>query len=190
VQSSDTDDTLIARFRTGQHPEAFTELVHRYRHPVFRLAVSILGPAFAGEAEEVAQEVFLKVHHALQTFRGEAQFSSWIYRITFNHAVNLKSRTRYRAPHLQEEILTTMAGHADNPLVQIQTARRDQALAACVSELPEIYQSALNLHYWMDTSVAEIGELLGIPENTVKSYLHRARRLLHEMLKQRGFEDV
>jgi RNA polymerase sigma-70 factor, ECF subfamily len=57
-------------------------------------------------------------------------------------------------------------------------------------ELPEVYQSALRLHYWMGEGIADIAPLIGVPENTVKSYLHRARRLLHEMLKKRGFEDV
>jgi RNA polymerase sigma-70 factor (ECF subfamily) len=157
---------------------------------VFRLAVSILGPGFAGEAEEVAQEVFLRVHHALASFRGEAQFSSWIYRIAFNHAVNLKGRVRYRAPHLTELALTEAASPLAGPLDQLHAAQRAEALAECITELPEVYQAALRLHYWLDTSVAEIAPLIGVPENTVKSYLHRARRLLHEMLKQRGYEDV
>ena len=59
-----------------------------------------------------------------------------------------------------------------------------------MAELPEVYQSALRLHYWMGESMADIGVLLGVPENTVKSYLHRARKLLHVMLQQRGLDDV
>ena len=57
----------------------------------------------------------------------------------------------------------------------------------CVNELPDVYQSALRLHYWMGASVSEIAEMLDAPENTVKSYLHRARRLLQAMLAERGF---
>lgn len=56
----------------------------------------------------------------------------------------------------------------------------------CVGELPEVYQSALRLHYWMGASMGEIAALLDVPENTVKSYLHRARRLLQAMLLERG----
>ena len=130
------------------------------------------------------------MHHALASFRGDAQFGSWIYRITFNQAVNRKARVRYRAPHVSDEALAATASPEGNPLEQLETARRARALGECVAELPEVYQSALRLHYWMGTSVAEIAVLIGVPENTVKSYLHRARRLLHAMLKARGFGDV
>ena len=63
-------------------------------------------------------------------------------------------------------------------------------MTECIDELPEVYQSALRLHYWLGGSVSEISVLLGVPENTVKSYLHRARRLLYAMLHARGFSDV
>ena len=184
------DSDLVAAYRERGDQQAFTELVRRYREPVFRLALSILGPGFAGEAEEVAQEVFLRVHHALASFRGDAQFSSWIYRIAFNQAINLKERVRYSAPHLNEEVLAATPSSAADPLRLLESARSNRALLECVNELPEIYQSALRLHYWMGSSVAEIAALIGVPENTVKSYLHRARQRLHEMLKERGIRDV
>ena len=60
----------------------------------------------------------------------------------------------------------------------------------CIQTLPEVYQSALRLYYWLGASVAEVAELLGVPENTAKSYLHRARQLLDGMLKQRGYSYV
>ena len=186
----ETDAALIVCCRDKGDEQAFAELVCRYRERVFRLAASILGPGFTAEAEEVAQEVFLRVHHALATFRGEAQFSSWIYRIAFNQAVNLKARVRYRVPHLSEQVLAEAASSLPDPLDHLEAVRRDRALAGCMNELPEVYQSVLRLHYWVDASVAEIASLLDVPENTVKSYLHRARRLLHEMLKERGFGDV
>src|SRR5271155_134042 len=99
VDKVDGDSQLVARVQGGDQ-DAFAELLRRHSDPAFRLALSILGREFAGEAEDVAQEVFLKVHHALASFRGEAEFGSWIYRITFNHAVNVKARARYRRPHV------------------------------------------------------------------------------------------
>jgi RNA polymerase sigma-70 factor (ECF subfamily) len=154
------------------------------------LALSILGPGFAGEAEEVAQEVFLRVHHSLASFRGDAQFSSWIYRIAFNQAINLKERVRYRAPHLGEQVLAAAVSSDVDPLSLLESAGRNLALLECLNDLPEIYQSALRLHYWMGMGVSEIASLIGVPENTVKSYLHRARQRLHEMLKERGIRDA
>ncbi len=141
----ETDSQLVIRAQTGDQ-QAFAELIGRHSARVFRLAVSILGREFIPEAEDVTQEVFLKVHHAIQSFRGEAEFSSWIYRIAFNQAVNLKARVRFRSPHADESVL-----------------------------------------YWLGAGLDEVAALLGIPENTAKSYLHRARQLLRGMLKERGY---
>lgn len=167
---------------------AFAEIVRLYRDKVFRLAVSILGQEFAPEAEDVAQDVMLRVHHSLGTFRGEAQLGTWIYRITFNHTLNVKERMRFRAPHVSDAVLETRATTDRGPDDQLQDKRRRQAVLECVAELPEVYQSALRLHYWLGASMAEIATMLDTPENTVKSYLHRARQLLHVMLTQRGFD--
>ncbi len=182
----ESDSQLVARAQSGGQ-QAFAELVSRYRAPVFRLAVSILGREFIPEAEDVAQEVFLKVHRAIESFRGEAEFSSWIYRITFNQAVNLKARVRFRSPHADETVLYQAVSPGPGPYLQAETAQRDQALAECIQTLPEVYQSALRLYYWLGADVAEVAELIGVPENTAKSYLRRARQLLHGLLKERGY---
>lgn len=180
---------LVARAQTGDQ-DAFAQLFHRHRDLVFRLALSILGQGFVAEAEDVTQDVFLKVHHALASFRGEAEFSSWIYRITFNQAVNLKARARYQKPHLDDAVLSQVTTGEPGPHSLLETAQRDLSLNECIQALPEVYQSALRLYYWMDTSVAEVAVLLDVPENTVKSYLHRARQLLDSMLKQKGYSYV
>jgi RNA polymerase sigma-70 factor (ECF subfamily) len=183
---AETDSQLVARAQSGDQ-QAFAELVRRYRDRVFRLAASILGREFIPEAEDVAQEVFLKVHYAIDSFRGEAQFSSWIYRMTFNQAVNLKARVRFRSPHASETALDRAVALGPGPDRQVETAQRDQALAECMGALPEVYQSALRLYYWLDTGVGDVAVFLGVPENTAKSYLHRARQLLHGMLKEKGY---
>jgi RNA polymerase sigma-70 factor, ECF subfamily len=182
------DEWLVERCRESADDDAFAELVRRYRDPVFRLAVSILGQEHIPEAEDVAQDVMLRVHHALRSFRGEARFGSWIYRITFNHALNLKARARHRAPHVSDQALATQPTQERGPYDQLQDHRRQRAVLACVGELPEVYQSALRLHYWLGARSSDIAVMLDVPENTVKSYLHRARRLLHAMLAERGFD--
>jgi RNA polymerase sigma-70 factor (ECF subfamily) len=186
VATAENDAQLVARAQTGDQ-EAFAELLRRHSDRAFRLAVSILGQEFVPEAEDITQEVFLKVHHALESFRGEAEFSSWIYRITFNQAVNLKQRVRFRAPHADETILHQVKSGDPGPDRQLEMAQRDRALAECIQTLPEVYQSALRLYYWLGEGVGEVAELLGIPENTAKSYLQRSRQLLKAMLKERGF---
>lgn len=182
----ETDAQLVALTQDGQS-QAFAELVRRHSPAVFRLALSILGREFSPEAEDVAQEVFLKVHHAIRSFRGEAEFGSWVYRITFNQAVNLKARVRFRSPHAGESALSSLVSAMPGPERQFEISERDRALADCIQTLPEVYQSALRLHYWLGAGMAEVALLLGVPENTVKSYLHRARQLLQGKLKEKGY---
>lgn len=185
----EADSDLVARAAAGDEG-AFTALVERYRDRVFRLAVSILGQGFVGEAEEVTQEVFLRVHSALRSYRGEAKFGTWLYRVTFNQTLNLKSRVRFTAPHVGEEVLAERPAGDPDAFTRLEKARRDAVVQECIARLPEAYQSALRLHYWMGESVAEIAILLDVAENTVKSYLFRARQLLQSMLQERGVDRV
>lgn len=150
--------------------------------------MSILGQEFVPESEDVAQNVMLRAHQALRSFRGDARFGSWIYRIAFNQALNVKARVRYRAPHVSDEALAATPSQDRGPHEHLHEEQRKRAVLACVGELPEVYQSALRLHYWLGASVSEVAVMLDVPENTVKSYLHRARRLLHVMLADRGFD--
>jgi RNA polymerase sigma-70 factor (ECF subfamily) len=175
--SDRTDEWLVERCRNASDEAAFGEIVRRYRGPVFRLVVSILGQAFAADAEDVAQDVMLRAHRGLGSFRGESKFGSWIYRIAFNHALNVKARARFRAPHSGDETLARMAAAEPPAPERLHHERRQRAVLECVRELPEVYQAALRLHYWLGASVSEIAGMLDTPENTVKSYLHRARRL-------------
>ncbi len=183
-----TDEQLAERCRDSRVDDAFAELVRRYQRPVFRLAVSVLGQEFAGDAEDVAQEAMLRVHQGLRSFRGDAKVGTWIYRIALNLALTAKSRTRFRAPHVTEQILDALVS-ADAPMdIQLGERLRQQALLTCVRELPDVYQAALRLHYWLETSVSDIALMLNVPENTVKSYLFRARLLLRAMLTERGLD--
>lgn len=189
VGSDQTDAWLVERCRAHGDDEAFGQLVTRYQARVFRLVVSVLGQEFAADAEDLAQEVFLRVHHALGAFRGDAEFGTWVYRVAFNHALNVKARMRFRAPHEPD---TALAGHASGmpaPDAQLHQQQRAAAVLACLHDLPDVYQSALRLHYWLGAGMSEIAEMLETPENTIKSYLHRARKLLRARLAERGFHE-
>ncbi len=185
----DGDSDLVRRARDGDE-DAFTELFRRHSERVFRLAVSILGRGHEAEAEDLTQEVFMKIHRSLASFRGDAKVSSWIYRIAFNHALNAKARARHRKPHVDDAVLSDLAAAEPGPHAVVERTERNRALFEAIQALPEVYQSALRLYYWMDESVAEIAELLDVPENTVKSYLHRARQILDANLKEKGHDHV
>ncbi|MBM3810829.1 MAG: RNA polymerase sigma factor [Acidimicrobiia bacterium] len=167
---------------------SFEDLAARYKHHVFRLAVSILGPGFEPEAEDVTQDVFLRVHRELSSFRGESKFSTWLYRIAWNRAFDIKQRSRYRLPHLADTALAALSDPSAGPHDVLHHKARLAALHESIAELPELYQTVLRLHYWFGAGIAEISELVGAPEGTVKSYLHRARQRLAEALKEKGFD--
>jgi hypothetical protein len=96
------------------------------------------GPGVYSGSGRRGAKVFLKVHHAIESFRGEAEFSSWIYRTTFNQAVNLKARVRFRRPHADETVLDQAVSPGPGPYRQAETAQRDRALAECIQALPEV----------------------------------------------------
>lgn len=185
MDSTESDDELVRRFRENRDNRLFDELMRRHQDRVFRLAVSILGPSLVSEAEDVVQETFVRVHHSINRFRGDANFSSWVYRIAYNVALDLKAKSRHRnqrsVNHLAEDVaICTASGNRDS--------EQREVLEMCIGQLPEAYQSAIRLHYWLGRSVAECAELLGVPVNTIKSYLHRARKLLAHTLKMKGID--
>jgi len=180
------DSELIREFLETRDSALFGRLAGRYQARVFRLAVSILGPGFEPEAEEVVQEVFLLVYRHLETFRLDSRFGTWLYRIAYNRAIDARRTARLRLPHLDEEALSDRAAPQSDPARLFEEAEHARTVRACVDELPDLYRAVLYLHYWNEAKIPEIGELLGIPEGTVKSYLHRARQALHGSLKKRG----
>lgn len=186
------DSDAVREFQRTEDPAAFQVLVTRHQTRVFRLAVSILGPGLEGEAEEVTQEVFVRVFRQLRNFRGESKFSTWLYRIAYNQALDLKKRARFRLPHYSEEALTNMPAErrSGNPFEAALDTERRALLRDCLDQLPHLYRSVLHLYYWMGCSVEEIGEQLGTTAGTVKSYLYRARQRLHALLKKKGVAHV
>ena len=187
------DDALrVQAFqRTGDEVH-FKALVERHRGMVFRLILSILGTGHHGAAEELTQDVFVSVYRKLDQFRGEAKFSSWLYRIAYNHAIDYRNHARFRARHYGEEVLemtpTTRPG--DDPFIRVAAERTASTVKDCLDELPHLYRSVLHLHYWMGMTVREISETSAAPEGTVKSYLHRARAKLNTQLANKGISDV
>ncbi len=186
------DAELVEQFRRTGDEAPFRALVERHRQPVFRLILSILGAGREGAAEELTQDVFVKVFRRLGQFRGEARFGSWLYRIAYNQAVDHRSRARFKMPHYGEEVLamTPSDKPGDDPLESAARASSAAAVRDCLAELPHLYRSVLHLHYWLGMTVAEIGAALSAPEGTVKSYLYRGRARLHRLLAERGIVDV
>ena len=179
-----TDEELAARYVAARDPADFRLLTERNGPQVLRLVSSILGPFRDTDAEETAQDVFLRAHEKRQ-FRGEAKFATWLYRIAWSVALNRAKLARLRKPHVSEDALQALAA-IDDPYDDAVAAERASLIAEAVESLPDIYRTVVNLHYWHEAGVDEIAALLSAPPNTVKSYLFRARERLARLLSEKG----
>jgi RNA polymerase sigma-70 factor (ECF subfamily) len=168
----DADDVAAAR---GGDPDAFRALVERHRDRAHALAWRMLRSA--PDAEEVAQDAFVRAWRGLPDFRGEARFGTWLHSIVARLALDrleVLSRRRRREAALDAAGEMAAAGHeAADTLGE----RRMQALVAGLNA-PQ--QAVVRLYYYEDRSVETVSELLGIPENTVKTHLSRARESLRK----------
>jgi RNA polymerase sigma-70 factor (ECF subfamily) len=183
------DEAVVAAYLETRDPDLFRLLVERHQEPVFRLVASILGPFADLDAEELTQEVFVRVHERLDSFRGEARFSSWLYRLTYNRTIERRRRARLRAEHVPCESLEESATFI-GPLEAALDRERERVVARLIEGLPELYRSVVHMRYWMDQSIDEIAETLGVPTGTVKSYLYRARQRLREHARAQGVQGL
>ncbi|MCE5259011.1 MAG: sigma-70 family RNA polymerase sigma factor [Chloroflexi bacterium] len=167
-----------ARGNTG----AFAELVRIHRMRVVRTAFGVLGSQ--DEAEDVAQDVFIKVWHALDTFQHDTSFASWVYRITVNTAIDVL-RHRKEEVGLDVEYASPLTRPEDAAL------RRDnqQRVRTAIASLPESARVALTLREFEQLSYKEISEILQIPIGTVMSRLNYARASLKKILSGEGAEE-
>jgi len=167
----------IARARAGDE-RAFAVLVERHRDRAYALALRML--RLPAEAEEVAQDAFVRAWRALPGFRGDAKFSTWLHRIVvrrcLDRAVVLRSR---RGRETELELAPEPVAAADAALDPEQRARAAR-LAHLMTELTETQRLVVTLFYHQDRSLEDVARTLGLPENTVKTHLHRARAVLRE----------
>jgi RNA polymerase sigma-70 factor (ECF subfamily) len=166
------DEAIIQLVQAGRGQEAFERLVPAYRRRVFGLAYSILRDRAA--AEDLSQEVFVKLWQALPRYDGRAQLSTWIYAITRNAAVSAL-RSRRKSLSLSDAAVRAEAeGVAQEPA----GSPDDAALRRRIEALPDPQRRAVTLYYLDERPVDEVAAMMGIPVNTAKTHLHRARASL------------
>jgi RNA polymerase sigma-70 factor, ECF subfamily len=172
---------LIERCRTGDDT-AFAELVDRYKDLVYGLIHRMVRDR--GLADDLAQDVFLKVHRGLPYFRGDARLSTWIFRIVQNVCVQSRSSRRPELP-LDDGVAgdrpPRQFGSEDRAFDSLEDRDRlDKALAA----LPPNYRMLVVAHYMKGVQYEALAEALNLPLGTVKTHLYRAKRRLRELLEQ------
>ena len=165
---------------------AFEELVNHYRADVYRVAARIVGPE---DAEDVAQDAFLRAFHKLDTFRGES-FRSWLLRITHNRALNVLARRRPALvdPLEQPEQLEGEYQPRLDPARKLEESERRARLASKLEQLRPAHRSVLVLRDLEGFSYEEIAEVTDSPLGSVKGRLHRAREELIEILRANTYD--
>ena len=168
------DEDVQQLLRQKRYAEALEELLNRYEAKVFRMAVTFLkDPA---RAEEITQDIFLKLWQALPYYDGRASPGTWLYTIARNTCLSASRSDSYRK---------TVPLDSSKECAAVRSAiHSDLELAQSIDRLPEIQRVAITLFYLQEKRVDEVAHMLGIPEGTVKSHLHRARLALGKMMKE------
>jgi len=169
------EEAWVARARRGDRA-AFASLVTRHRDRAYTLALRIV--RVPAEAEEVAQDAFVRVWRALPGFRGDAAFSTWLHRIVVRRALDRAATLRTR--HTRESALESAPEPVDERpgAPDLETRARRLRLERLMGALTEAQRAVVTLYYLADRSVDEVAGTLGMPVNTVKTHLSRARAAL------------
>ena len=182
VREGDAADApeFLDRLRAGD-ARAFEELVASHQHRVFSVALRMLGGA--AEAEEVAQEAFLRAYRSLGEFRGDARLSTGLYTIVSRLCLNRLASGDRRAARHGEEVLLRVADEGSGPAALAERGELEGALHRAIAELPEERRIVIVLRDIEGLSYEEIAEATGANIGTVMSRLHYARKRMQELLK-------
>lgn len=186
IPGTDPDAELVAQWQAGDL-QAFECLVRRHERRVFRLLYRMLGSR--EEAEDATQEAFLSLHRHGHRFRREARFSTFLYRVAANAALNRRrslGRARARVEELGRRQLVGDEGpvSAPDPEAAVHGVQVQQAVQQALLELPRDLRMAVVLFDIEGRAYKEIADVLGVPEGTVKSRIHRGRSALRESLRE------
>lgn len=177
------DDVLWVQRTLEGDPQAFGELVQRYERDVFNLAYRMLNER--REAEDAAQEAFLRAYSNLDRYDQQRSFKTWLLSITSNHCIDRLRRRRLTWLSLEEPLPPHPALTSDIPGPEQATLdhERQVLVQELLEELSPDYRLAVVLRYWYDLSYAEIAEMLDTTESAIKSRLFRARQALANQLE-------
>ncbi len=177
------DETKWIRLACQGDQVAFGRLVVAYQTPVYNLAYRMLGNA--GEAEEAAQEAFIRAYTKLHSYDPQRPFRSWLFSIASHYCIDLLRRRRINWLSLEDEFANPihLASDAPGPEAAVSQQEHQEQIQHLLAALSPTDRAAITLRYWYDCSYEEIAETLNLTVSAVKSRLHRARRTLAQKLQ-------
>jgi RNA polymerase sigma-70 factor (ECF subfamily) len=184
-----SDVDLITRSISGLE-DSFEELVRRYQRPIAGYVFRLIGDYES--SLDVTQEVFIKVYNSLERYRSDYKFSTWLYRIAHNAAIDHLRRNSINTQSIETESADgTYQLQLESPLPSPEQNRERSEwkaeIKAVIRLLPPAYRELIVLRHSQDLSYDEIAEVMGLPLGTVKNRLFRAREMMREIFLQRGF---
>jgi RNA polymerase sigma-70 factor, ECF subfamily len=185
-----SDQDVVLRARSGQEA-AYRELIRRYERPVFALVFRMVRDREL--AEDLAQETFVKALNAIDSYRPEFKFSSWIFKIANNAAIDhlrrreldtlsLDGSPHAETPEAMQATALQIGARQETPLDTVEAKELGTAIEAAIGSLRPEYRSCILLRHVEGRAYEEIAEILNLPLGTVKTYIHRARNELRHSL--------
>ena len=187
-----TDVELIAKAIRGRE-DGFEELVRRYQRPITAYVYRMLNDYES--SLDVTQEVFIKVYNSLEKYSSDYKFSTWLYRIAHNAAIDHMRRNSANLQSLEtENDEGAYQMQIESPLLTPEQERERSEwrseIEAVVKCLPSVYRELILLRHAQDLSYDEIAEVTNLPLGTVKNRLFRAREMMREIFIERGFDGI
>ena len=181
-----TDDQALVALVLEGDQQAFAELVEAYQRPVYNLTYRMLGEA--REAEDAAQEAFLRAYQHLERYDPKRSFKTWLLSIASNYCIDRLRKRRLTWLSIDEPLPPHPALTSDTPGPETATlsGERSEAVQELLSDLAPDYRAAVVLRYWYDMPYAEIAETLETTESAIKSRLFRARQMLAQKVQSGG----
>src|SRR6266850_1117949 len=186
-------DSELVTSAAGGHEEGFEELVRRYQRPISAYVYRMVGDYEA--ALDLTQEIFIKVYSSLNRYRAEFKFSTWIYKIAHNSAVDHLRRTATREQSLingndGDNFELPIESGRPNPEQESERKERRIEIECVVRTLPSHYRELIILRHSQDLTYEEIVEVTGLPLGTVKNRLFRAREMMRQQFMERGITSI
>ncbi len=186
--TTNTDQQLIEKTLEGD-TRSFGILVEKYQAYVFTISLRML--KVKEEAEEVAQDTFVKAFESLGTFRGDSKFSSWLYSIAYRKALDrIRKNKRSQTSELLEEITESDTMLVENALEVLESKERKQKIKDCIMQLPEVDAALITLYYFEEQSVKEIASITDLSEENIKVKLYRSRKKLFGLLQSYVLPEI